>query len=165
MPGMRLYSVARMFVQTTKCKHGKATYLTYLVRESFRTPKGPRSRTICNITALARSHPRSHRPIVARPELRRHRPSGLDGRLELRRAGCLAPPLGRAGTRPAFQPAGFGPPGRFAAGHDLWPHSLSQCQAGFGRSRPGHAPGQRLRLGSGQRRISTRTTCMPRWMS
>ncbi len=41
-----------MFVQTTKCKRGKATYLTYLVRESFRTPKGPRSRTLCNITAL-----------------------------------------------------------------------------------------------------------------
>jgi hypothetical protein len=41
-----------MFVQATKCKHGKTTYLTYLVRESFRTPKGPRSRTICNITAL-----------------------------------------------------------------------------------------------------------------
>ena len=46
------YSVARMFVQTTRCKHGKHTYLTYLVRESFRSPKGPRSRTICNITAL-----------------------------------------------------------------------------------------------------------------
>jgi len=41
-----------MFVQATTCKHGKTTYLTYLVRESFRTPKGPRSRTICNITAL-----------------------------------------------------------------------------------------------------------------
>ena len=41
-----------MFVQATTCKHGKTTYVTYLVRESFRTPKGPRSRTICNITAL-----------------------------------------------------------------------------------------------------------------
>ena len=41
-----------MFVQATQCKHGKSTYLTYLVRESFRTPKGPRSRTVCNITAL-----------------------------------------------------------------------------------------------------------------
>jgi transposase len=41
-----------MFVQATKCKRGRATYLTYLVRESFRTPQGPRSRTICNITAL-----------------------------------------------------------------------------------------------------------------
>ena len=41
-----------MFVQVTKCKHGQHSYLTYLVRESFRTPKGPRSRTICNITAL-----------------------------------------------------------------------------------------------------------------
>ena len=41
-----------MFVQATTCKHGKTTYVTYLVRESFRTPKGPRSRTVCNITAL-----------------------------------------------------------------------------------------------------------------
>jgi hypothetical protein len=41
-----------MFVQATQCKHGKTTYLTYLVRESFRTPQGPRSRTVCNITAL-----------------------------------------------------------------------------------------------------------------
>jgi transposase len=41
-----------MFVQATKCKRGASTYLTYLVRESFRTPAGPRSRTLCNITAL-----------------------------------------------------------------------------------------------------------------
>jgi transposase len=41
-----------MFVQATKCTHGHSTYLTYLVRESFRTPQGPRSRTICNITSL-----------------------------------------------------------------------------------------------------------------
>src|SRR5512136_3441000 len=46
------FLVARMFVQATTCRHGKTTYVTYLVRESFRTPKGPRSRTICNITAL-----------------------------------------------------------------------------------------------------------------
>ena len=41
-----------MFVQVTKSSRAKKTYLTYLVRESFRTDKGPRSRTICNITAL-----------------------------------------------------------------------------------------------------------------
>jgi transposase len=41
-----------MFVQATRCKRGDSTYLTYLVRESFRTAQGPRSRTICNITAL-----------------------------------------------------------------------------------------------------------------
>ena len=42
-----------MFVQATTSsrKNGK-TYVSYLVRESFRTPKGPRSRTICNITGL-----------------------------------------------------------------------------------------------------------------
>lgn len=42
-----------MFVQTTTSsrKNGK-TYVSYLVRESFRTPQGPRSRTVCNITDL-----------------------------------------------------------------------------------------------------------------
>jgi hypothetical protein len=42
-----------VFVQTTKSsrQHGK-TYVSYLVRESFRTPSGPRSRTVCNITDL-----------------------------------------------------------------------------------------------------------------
>ena len=42
-----------MFVQTTTSsrKNGK-TYVSYLVRESFRTPQGPRSRTLCNITEL-----------------------------------------------------------------------------------------------------------------
>ena len=50
-----------MFVQATKCKHGQHAYLTYLVRESFRTPKGPRSRTICNITAL----PPATRELIA----------------------------------------------------------------------------------------------------
>lgn len=42
-----------MFVQTTTSsrKNGK-TYVSYLVRESFRTPEGPRSRTVCNITEL-----------------------------------------------------------------------------------------------------------------
>ena len=42
-----------MFVQTTTSsrKNGK-TYVSYLVRESFRTPNGPRSRTVCNITDL-----------------------------------------------------------------------------------------------------------------
>ena len=41
-----------MFCQTTKSRRGRKTYFTYLVRESFRTPKGPRSRTIANITGL-----------------------------------------------------------------------------------------------------------------
>jgi hypothetical protein len=41
-----------MFVQATKSKRGPKTYVSYLVRESFRTPKGPRSRTICNLSGL-----------------------------------------------------------------------------------------------------------------
>lgn len=42
-----------MFVQiTTSARKNGKTYLSYLVRESFRTPQGPRSRTVCNITDL-----------------------------------------------------------------------------------------------------------------
>jgi hypothetical protein len=51
-----------VFVQITKSarQHGK-TYLSYLVRESFRTPRGPRSRTVCNITDL----PPATRELIA----------------------------------------------------------------------------------------------------
>lgn len=51
-----------MFVQITKSprQNGK-TYLSYLVRESFRGPSGPRSRTVCNITDL----PPATRDLVA----------------------------------------------------------------------------------------------------
>lgn len=41
-----------MFVQATKSRRNQTTYVSYLVRESFRTPSGPRSRTVCNITGL-----------------------------------------------------------------------------------------------------------------
>ena len=42
-----------MFVQSTTSKRkGGKTYVSYLVRESFRTADGPRSRTVCNITDL-----------------------------------------------------------------------------------------------------------------
>jgi hypothetical protein len=42
-----------VFVQTTAAKRkGGKTFVSYLVRESFRTPEGPRSRTVCNITEL-----------------------------------------------------------------------------------------------------------------
>jgi len=53
--------VASMFVQATQCKHGDRSYTTYLVRESFRTPQGPRSRTVCNISDL----PPQTRDLVA----------------------------------------------------------------------------------------------------
>jgi len=42
-----------VFVQaTTSSRKSGKTYVSYLVRESFRTPAGPRSRTVCNITDL-----------------------------------------------------------------------------------------------------------------
>ena len=51
-----------MFVQATKSsrQNGK-TYVSYLVRESFRLPTGPRSRTVCNITDL----PPATRELIA----------------------------------------------------------------------------------------------------
>jgi len=51
-----------VFVQTTQSsrQNGK-TYVSYLVRESFRTASGPRSRTVCNITDL----PRDTRDLIA----------------------------------------------------------------------------------------------------
>src|ERR1700761_1625134 len=53
--------VAIMFVQATKSKRQNKTYVSYLVRESFRTSQGPRSRTVCNISAL----PTEVRELVA----------------------------------------------------------------------------------------------------
>ena len=50
-----------MFVQKTKSYRGEKVYTSYLVRESFRTEKGPRSRTVCNITGL----PENIRNMVA----------------------------------------------------------------------------------------------------
>jgi transposase len=41
-----------MFVQATKSRRQNKTYVSYLVRESFRTSEGPRSRTVCNLSAL-----------------------------------------------------------------------------------------------------------------
>ena len=51
-----------MFVQATQSarRNGK-TYVSYLVRESFRTAKGPRSRTVCNLTDL----PADTRQLIA----------------------------------------------------------------------------------------------------
>jgi transposase len=51
-----------VFVQvTTSSRKGGKTYVSYLVRESFRTPAGPRSRTVCNITEL----PKDTRDLIA----------------------------------------------------------------------------------------------------
>jgi len=50
-----------VFVQTTTSTRAGKTYYTYLVRESFRTAQGPRSRTLCNITGL----PAPLREIIA----------------------------------------------------------------------------------------------------
>jgi transposase len=51
-----------VFVQTTtSSRKGGKSYVSYLVRESFRTPEGPRSRTVCNITDL----PPATRELIA----------------------------------------------------------------------------------------------------
>ena len=57
-----------MFVQVTKSRRGDKVYHTYLVRESFRTAAGPRSRTVCNITAL----PPSVRQLITESLTGRH---------------------------------------------------------------------------------------------
>jgi hypothetical protein len=41
-----------VFVQVTKSRRGTKVYESFLVRESFRTSQGPRSRTVCNIAGL-----------------------------------------------------------------------------------------------------------------
>lgn len=51
-----------MFMQETTSRRGKKVYTSYLIRESFRTPKGPRSRTVCNVTGL----PDAVRELVAK---------------------------------------------------------------------------------------------------
>ncbi len=53
--------VAIMFLQATTSRRKNKTYISYLVRESFRTSKGPRSRTVCNISGL----PEAVRRLVA----------------------------------------------------------------------------------------------------
>jgi hypothetical protein len=51
-----------VFVQvTTSSRKGGNSYVSYLVRQSFRTPAGPRSRTVCNITDL----PQDTRDLIA----------------------------------------------------------------------------------------------------
>jgi hypothetical protein len=50
-----------VFVQATKSRRKGKTYVTHLVRESFRTPDGPRSRTVCNISKL----PETVRKLIA----------------------------------------------------------------------------------------------------
>lgn len=44
--------VAIMFLQATTSRRKNKVYTSYLVRESFRTSQGPRSRTVCNISGL-----------------------------------------------------------------------------------------------------------------
>jgi transposase len=41
-----------MFLQATRSRRKNKTYISWLVRESFRTPQGPRSRTVCNLSGL-----------------------------------------------------------------------------------------------------------------
>src|SRR5216117_4030813 len=53
-----------MFVQVTSSRRkGGKTYLSYLVRQSFRTAAGPRSRTVCNITDLPAQNVQLHQAL------------------------------------------------------------------------------------------------------
>lgn len=44
-----------MFLQRTTSRRGDKVYVSWLVREGFRTPAGPRSRTVCHVSALPRA--------------------------------------------------------------------------------------------------------------
>src|ERR1700730_14737592 len=117
--------VAIMFVQATKSRRQNKTYVSYLVRESFRTAQGPRSRTVCNISAL----PSEVRDLVA---------AALSGKscvaleqIELSSAldyGGLA--TFRYGE--AFCRCAPGSPAPAFAGHDLWTHPFSVRKTGVG---------------------------------
>jgi hypothetical protein len=56
-----MYTKQQVFVQAAKSTRNGKTYVTHQVRESFRTPKGPRSRTICNLSDL----PKEVRELIA----------------------------------------------------------------------------------------------------
>ena len=47
-----VYDVVYLYIHIYVYKYSKDTYCSFLMRQSFRTPQGPRSRTICNVTHL-----------------------------------------------------------------------------------------------------------------
>src|SRR5205809_5000988 len=89
-----------MFVQaTTSSRTNGKTYVSYLVRESFRTPNGPRSRTASNITYLP-AHTRDlivaslrGQDLFPSHEVQLHEPLDYGG-LAVLNARCLPLPLG-----------------------------------------------------------------------
>ena len=122
----------------SKAKSGKI-YGTLLVRESIRTPDGPRSRTVCNISGLPPSDPRPRRPL----------PQGPNTRLPAQHLPAPRPRPGRPRRllrgMDALRPAGVfrhhsGGSCRASLGDHLLPSPLSLCQACLGRSSPGTVP-------------------------
>ena len=57
-----------MFVQTSKTTINGKTYECKTVRESFRTPKGPRSRLVCNISKLPENIQAAIEALLKNPE-------------------------------------------------------------------------------------------------
>lgn len=96
-----------MFVQATTStrKNGKA-YVSYLVRESFRTPNGPRSRTVCNISDL----PAATRDLIAASlkgqELLPAGPVRLEAALDYGGLAVLNEAWARFGLDELFAPLG-----------------------------------------------------------
>jgi hypothetical protein len=134
-----------MFVQATKSKRGAKTYVSYLVRESFRTEQGPRSRTVCNISAL---------PPAVRELVR----AALAGKpcvpLEQLELSAALNYGGLAVLRDAWQRFGLerlvadipNPRERsLLQALVLWARAVSVRQTGAGRRSPGHVVGGRLR--------------------
>ena len=136
-----------MFVQATKSKRKGKTYVTYLVRESFRTADGPRSRTVCNITDL----PPALRDLIAAglrgqnflPAEQAQLEAALDyGGLAVLQGRLVPLPAGRiiCGDR-------FGPPAWPAPSHHFQPAALSLRQAVPGPTSPRHLAAASLRVG------------------
>ena len=136
-----------MFVQATKSKRGNKTYISYLVREAFRTPKGPRSRTVCNLSGL----PPDVRDLITAALA--GKPCAALESLELESALNYG---GLAVLRDAWQRFGLEralgghprpAPARALTGHELWPGVVPGVQTGPGRASRRHAVGDRLRAG------------------
>ena len=47
-----VYYIVYLYIHIYVYRYNKATYCSFLVRQSFRTPQGLRSRTMCNVTNL-----------------------------------------------------------------------------------------------------------------
>ena len=122
--------VAIMFVQATQSRRQNKTYISYLVRESFRTAQGPRSRTVCNSSPLPAAVREliaaalSGKSLVALEELQ------LSAALDYGGLAVLRDAWQGFGLERLFDGIGSGAPAPAFSGHDLWADSFPLLQTG-----------------------------------